>query len=195
MPFIKGGLTKVLAWLILKVDMAKARNQEIIKLWKLGKTLEEIANDFGISKQRIHQIVFNIKNNNGNIPITIRKAVFERDGYKCRKCRDTVKSHLTLNHIVPRIIGGKNETKNLEVMCYKCNRQSFAALTRKAIKFYFAYNKANLRPEVKTNYKPFTFHGDINFKFRIPWKELCSPCKKLLEDSKKEQMTTYAKSV
>lgn len=176
--------------------MATIRNKEIIKLWKLGKTLEEIANEFGVSKQRIHQIVFHIglKNNNGNIPKTIREAVFERDGSKCRKCGDKVKSHLTINHIVPRVVGGKNEVKNLEVMCYKCNRQAFATLTRQAIKFYFLHIAPKLRPDVKTNYKPLTYHGEVNFSFRVPWRELCSSCKKILENNRKEQMRTYVKS-
>ena len=118
--------------------MSKVRNQEIKKLWKLGKTLQEIGEEFGISKQRVHQIVYGT---NKGFRKNIKDKVYKRDGYKCQKCGDETKSHLTMNHIIPRIIGGTNEPKNLEVLCFKCNRQIFAELVRKALKFYFEHNK------------------------------------------------------
>ena len=127
--------------------MAKLRNQEIKKLWKLGKTLQDIADEFGVSKQRIHQIVFNTKNNN-HFSKKIKEAILKRDNYKCLKCGDKIRSHLTINHIIPRVVGGGNKTENLETLCSKCNRQAFAELTRKAIKFYFEVNKPNYRKSI-----------------------------------------------
>ncbi len=130
-------MTSSLEWIKVKI-MAKLRNKEIKELWRLGKTLQDIGDEFGITKQRVHQIIFKTKNNSTTVLKKIREAVFERDKYKCLKCDNKTRSHLTINHIVPRVVGGSNKTENLETLCAKCNRQVFAELTREAIKFYFS---------------------------------------------------------
>jgi len=141
--------------------MAKIRNKEIIKLWKQGKTMQSIGEEFNISKQRVHQIIFRQiyyekgypKNLLGTIPKALRDKVFSRENFQCRKCKDRIQSHLTINHIVPRIVGGKNELKNLEVLCFKCNRQAFAKLVRKALKFYFEKIQPPYRKEGKMTFE------------------------------------------
>lgn len=49
-----------------------------------------------------------------------RKSIFTRDGFRCVYCGA---SHLplTLDHVVPRVKGGRNEWDNLVCCCTKCN--------------------------------------------------------------------------
>lgn len=49
----------------------------------------------------------------------IRKAVFERDKYRCVSCNDHV--DLTIDHIKPESKGGSSELDNLQTMCRVCN--------------------------------------------------------------------------
>lgn len=53
------------------------------------------------------------------IPDGQRKRIFERDGRFCQKCKTT--ENLEIDHIIPVFQGGKNEDKNLRVLCQKCN--------------------------------------------------------------------------
>lgn len=66
------------------------------------------------------------------------KRVGERDGMACRKCGST--ENLTLQHKLPKCIGGKMNLKNLEILCFKCNVQDYHLLVKKALKFYFEHN-------------------------------------------------------
>jgi hypothetical protein len=53
------------------------------------------------------------------IPAALRKAVLERDGYRCVACggwRD-----LTLDHRIPESVGGPTTVDNLQAMCQPCN--------------------------------------------------------------------------
>lgn len=52
---------------------------------------------------------------NGNL----RKLVFERDSYRCKKCN----SHLDLccDHIFPESKGGETTLENLQTLCRSCN--------------------------------------------------------------------------
>lgn len=51
-------------------------------------------------------------------PMT-RKAVFERDGFKCKYCGAS--SPLTIDHITPVKLGGNNHMDNLQCLCLTCN--------------------------------------------------------------------------
>ncbi len=53
------------------------------------------------------------------IPKTIRKRVYERDGHQCVKCG--AKEALTLDHIIPWSRGGEDTVENLQTMCQSCN--------------------------------------------------------------------------
>jgi len=63
------------------------------------------------------------------------KKIGERDGYKCRECGTT--ERLTLNHKIPRIIGGETSEDNLEILCLSCNIKEYHSLCRKALRYYF----------------------------------------------------------
>lgn len=49
----------------------------------------------------------------------LRKAVYERDHYRCVECGAT--AHLSLDHIIPWSLGGEDTMENLQTMCRSCN--------------------------------------------------------------------------
>lgn len=51
-----------------------------------------------------------------------RAELFERDGWRCRYCGETVTaSTATLDHMVPQSKGGPNTPENLATCCLMCN--------------------------------------------------------------------------
>jgi 5-methylcytosine-specific restriction endonuclease McrA len=48
-----------------------------------------------------------------------RNRIYKRDGFQCMYCGS--KKDLTLDHVMPRSRGGKNEWTNLVTSCFKCN--------------------------------------------------------------------------
>ena len=48
-----------------------------------------------------------------------RRRVFERDGHKCVSCGSF--DELTIDHIIPRSLGGTNAELNLQTLCFACN--------------------------------------------------------------------------
>ena len=63
------------------------------------------------------------------------RELSEKEGKFCKKCGTT--ENLTLNHKVPKCIGGKYSDENLEILCMKCNIKEYNNLVKKALKFYF----------------------------------------------------------
>jgi len=49
-----------------------------------------------------------------------RKGIFTRDGYRCVYC-GTNHLPLTIDHVIPKVRGGKDEWDNLVCCCTKCN--------------------------------------------------------------------------
>lgn len=48
-----------------------------------------------------------------------RNRIYKRDGYECVYCGSRMQ--LTIDHVVPKSRGGKNEWTNLVTSCFKCN--------------------------------------------------------------------------
>lgn len=58
---------------------------------------------------------------NGNKK-NIRSKLGYRDGYTCRYCNGLKRGEvLTIDHIIPRAMGGSNELSNLQLLCDKCH--------------------------------------------------------------------------
>lgn len=53
------------------------------------------------------------------IPHMLRKAVLERDAYRCQKCGDHHDLHV--DHIFPESRGGEAALENLQCLCRPCN--------------------------------------------------------------------------
>ena len=53
-------------------------------------------------------------------PLT-RDNVFKRDGHRCVYCGDGKRQQLTLDHVLPRSKGGRDEWENLVTACKRCN--------------------------------------------------------------------------
>lgn len=52
----------------------------------------------------------------------VRFEVLRRDGHKCRYCGCTAEeAPLTVDHVVPRALGGSNDSSNLVTACGDCN--------------------------------------------------------------------------
>jgi 5-methylcytosine-specific restriction endonuclease McrA len=58
----------------------------------------------------------------GGVPGRLRRAVMERDRFRCRAagCRGT--GFLAVHHVVPRERGGGNTLENLITLCAGCHR-------------------------------------------------------------------------
>jgi 5-methylcytosine-specific restriction endonuclease McrA len=52
--------------------------------------------------------------------ILSRKNILRRDGYRCQYCGTTA-TPLTVDHIVPRSLGGHDTWENLVAACVRCN--------------------------------------------------------------------------
>ena len=54
-----------------------------------------------------------------HIPDDVKREVWDRDGGRCTRCGAT--DYLEFDHIIPRTRGGANTTKNVQILCRKCN--------------------------------------------------------------------------
>jgi hypothetical protein len=56
--------------------------------------------------------------------------VYERDGHRCRYCGAT--ANLTVDHVIPRCLGGDDDAANLVVACRSCNSRKSGRTTEQA---------------------------------------------------------------
>lgn len=61
------------------------------------------------------------EDNRRSIPNKVRTEVWRRDEGKCTKCGS--RENLEYDHIIPVSKGGSNTTRNIELLCEKCNRE------------------------------------------------------------------------
>ncbi len=98
-----------------------------------------------------------------DIPLT-RKNVLKRDNYECQYCgaRDRP---MTVDHIIPKTRGGKDEWTNLVCACVKCNNKKgdrtlkeagmkLLKKPRKPTRFHIMFSSGKL-PDI--NWKKFLF--------------------------------------
>ena len=87
----------------------------------------------------IEELIMNIKNRRNNrflneetwksickverakVSNKLRFAVYERDGYRCCKCKND--NDLEIDHIFPISKGGKTTFDNLQTLCRSCNKE------------------------------------------------------------------------
>lgn len=49
----------------------------------------------------------------------VKKKVIERDNNQCTNCKS--REQLTVDHIIPKSLGGTNSISNLKTLCRGCN--------------------------------------------------------------------------
>ena len=76
-----------------------------------------------------------------------RRGVFARDGYSCQYCGTTAKD-LTIDHVVPKRLGGGATWENLVCCCRRCN-------TKKGDKSLQASGMQLKRPPRRPRYIPY----------------------------------------
>ena len=91
--------------------------QEILSIKNLDflKEIKDLLSDFVGDK---HLDLYRMYNKT-EISKNLANEIFERDNYTCQKCGS--KNDLTIDHIIPRCLGGKNISDNLRVLCKECN--------------------------------------------------------------------------
>ena len=58
----------------------------------------------------------------GKVSNKMRFSIYERDGYRCRKCGISDRyTQLEIDHIIPIAKGGKTTYDNLQTLCHSCN--------------------------------------------------------------------------
>jgi len=50
-----------------------------------------------------------------------RQRIYKSANYKCLKCGSD--KNLSLDHIVPKSLGGSNDEDNLQCLCVPCNQE------------------------------------------------------------------------
>jgi 5-methylcytosine-specific restriction endonuclease McrA len=62
------------------------------------------------------------KKNRAAVPERLRRAVLQRDRFRCRSAGCGGTSFLAVHHLVPRESGGGNTLENLITLCSACHR-------------------------------------------------------------------------
>ena len=82
-----------------------------------------------------------------------RTNIFLRDNNICQYCGTQFnKTHLTLDHVIPIVQGGKKSWENIVTACKPCNQRKGAGLLRKLVFRSFA------SPSSPTGCRPLAFH-------------------------------------
>lgn len=64
-----------------------------------------------------------------------RRSIWKRDGYTCQYCGKKPKEdECTLDHVIPRSMGGETSWINCVLACYRCNNQKADRTPENAIK-------------------------------------------------------------
>lgn len=56
----------------------------------------------------------------GKVSNKMRFSIYEKDGYRCKKCGKKT-NDLEVDHIIPIAKGGKSTYNNLQTLCHRCN--------------------------------------------------------------------------
>lgn len=75
---------------------------------------------------------------------------------KCKYCKST--EDLTIDHKIPKIIGGKDEIKNLQCLCKKCNQMK-SGMSDKQVRNIWKWFLQIQESRIKHNAKPYTINA------------------------------------
>lgn len=107
------------------VDMGKnlkARKDESFKEDQIRYYIKGLKDKKG--KKYNNEKIWNslVKYERGKVSLHMRFYIYDRDGYRCKKCgRHGRRADLEIDHIVPISRGGKSVPSNLQTLCKSCN--------------------------------------------------------------------------
>ncbi len=92
-----------------------------------------------------------------------RQNIFRRDNNTCVYCG--VKEYLTIDHVVPRSMGGRDSWENLVTACQKCNsrkgnqtpEQAEMSMSHKPFRPSFVMFLGNFSGKIKDDWKPYLY--------------------------------------
>lgn len=96
------------------------------------------------------------------IPLT-KRNILKRDGYRCQYC-GTTQGPMTVDHVIPKRLGGEDSWENLVAACFKCNNKKgdrtpeeagMKLLSKPRKPNYFIFHFAQELPDER--WKPFLF--------------------------------------
>ena len=122
---------RALSW---RVEYVTCPNPDCegVKAKRPGETVSASCNKDCEAAFRLHQLSGGRSDNLGTnswIAPSVRLAIYERDNWRCQLCRKKVDPSLpgglplahSLDHIIPRSLGGSNEPSNLQLAHHECN--------------------------------------------------------------------------
>jgi hypothetical protein len=95
-------------------------NQEM-----LAMNLDELGAWFALHDRPVSEVYRKLNGYKKKpIPEDLRWMVWERDNFTCRDCGS--RKHLTVDHIVPEVVGGEATMENCQTLCKSCNSRKGA---------------------------------------------------------------------
>lgn len=108
------------------------------------------------------RMLYYIKRPKPNIQLT-RNNIFARDNYTCQYCGKMTKD-LTLDHIIPKRLGGKSTWENLVSACKNCNNKKGEKTLQQA-------NMQLIKqPKVLTYYPGFNLNKNSKMPLNESWR-------------------------
>lgn len=92
-----------------------------------------------------------------------RQNIFKRDNHTCAYCG--TREHLTIDHVIPRSMGGRDSWENLITACQKCNsrkgnqtpEQAEMVMSHKPFRPSFVMFLGNFSGTVREDWKPYLY--------------------------------------
>lgn len=120
-------------------------------------------------KEPYNETTFFIKENNYTCRRCGQKAEFiykrhNSSGFNYGYNVETGIDHLTLDHLIPKSIGGSNSMKNMQVLCQNCNGLKGSSIVEQDLELFFDRCKNDWRYKKTANFYLFQ---DLYYTYQI----------------------------
>jgi 5-methylcytosine-specific restriction endonuclease McrA len=108
------------------LNVCSARRAVLLVLSRKAEVLETASREMrspsvSVGCPSVIRLHYMIRRPRGRVPLS-RREVFVRDGYACQYCGKRTRN-LTLDHVLPRSMGGRDTWDNLVSACAQCNHR------------------------------------------------------------------------